>query len=215
MGENNRPSKQEKRAQLKNSTNFKKVNNKKGVIGKDVITVEKIKETLSSYFLKHPHIKILNVGAKGGVKSEFDWIFLLGQKTESFSLEYDLNYVEGTEHSFYGDICSCPQIPDNSFDIVYILNVLEHTKEPWEAAKECYRICKPGGVIIAASPFDWYYHKHPIDFWRFTHEGLKYLFERAGTVETMEYGFKNISWINKDKRPAVKGIQSLYVCKKK
>ena len=182
---------------------------------KDTIMVQDIKDILIPYFSEYECVKILNVGAKAGNKPEFNWISDLGKKSEEFCLEYDLNYVSNTEHSFYGDICSCPGVGDNLFDIVFINNVLEHTLEPWAAAQECIRICKPGGVIIVGTPFAWYYHKHPVDFWRFSHEGLKHLFERNGGVEALCYGFKEHLWNDKKRMPKAKGIQSLYVCKKK
>lgn len=180
----------------------------------NVVTIEEIKKNLFKYFENKKTIKILNVGAKGDINKDFSWITELA-KSEVFNLEYDLNFVENTEHSFFGDICSCPQIKNNSFDIVFIYNVLEHTKEPWEAAKECLRICKKNGVIISGAPFSWYYHQHPIDFWRFTHEGLKYLFERSGSVETINSGFKDVCWAVKKQQPKAKGLQSIYICKKK
>lgn len=36
---------------------------------------------------------------------------------------------------------------DNSFDIVYCANALDHAKDPYRALKEMVRVCKPGGYI--------------------------------------------------------------------
>lgn len=36
---------------------------------------------------------------------------------------------------------------DNSFDIVYCANALDHTQDPYKALQEMVRICKPGGWI--------------------------------------------------------------------
>jgi SAM-dependent methyltransferase len=42
--------------------------------------------------------------------------------------------------------------PDNEFDCVTILAVLEHLEYPAEIIKECHRILKPGGRIIITVP---------------------------------------------------------------
>lgn len=185
----------------------------------DVLFIEQIQQKVSEHFKGAGKLSLLNVGSKNTQETKkiklFNWLFDLGTEVECFDLEYDLNYVQQTPHSFYGDICHCPQIQDESFDIVYIYNVLEHTKEPWNAAQECARICKPNGIIIVGSPFAWYYHKHPIDYWRFTHEGLEFLFQRTGQVETVCLGFKGLVWKDKQNMPKVKGLQALYVGKKK
>ena len=40
----------------------------------------------------------------------------------------------------------------NSWDVVQILHVLEHLKEPLDAIREAERILKPGGVLIIEAP---------------------------------------------------------------
>ena len=170
---------------------------------------------MEAHFKKKQHLKVLNVGSKIPIQEEYGWIHSLSKNVEIFNLEYDLDYVQGDEHSFYGDICHCPEISDNQFDFIYIVNVLEHVKEPWEAAKECIRICKPDGVILVGAPFAWYYHKYPVDFWRFTPDGLQFLFERTGMVETIDAGFKNFCWSVKKQRLKTNNLESIYICKKK
>lgn len=88
-----------------------------------------------------------------------------------------------------GDICHCPEIESASFDVVFSNNVFEHLREPWAAAAECVRLARPGGLIAQIAPFSWRYHPFPIDFYRFSHDGLRYLFERTGEVETVLCGY--------------------------
>lgn len=52
-----------------------------------------------------------------------------------------------------GDITKCPQIPDNTYDMVFSIDVFEHINKPWLAAKEIVRILKPGGVSYHIAPF--------------------------------------------------------------
>lgn len=37
--------------------------------------------------------------------------------------------------------------PDNTFDVVYCANALDHSTDPWRAIKEMARVCKPKGMI--------------------------------------------------------------------
>ena len=52
---------------------------------------------------------------------------------------------------FRFDLTHCP-LPDNSIDVVILLNVLEHIKNDEAAMRQVYRILKPGGVAIIEAP---------------------------------------------------------------
>ena len=43
-------------------------------------------------------------------------------------------------------------LPSNSADVVTLLAVLEHMKHPNEIVAECFRILKPGGVLLITVP---------------------------------------------------------------
>ena len=49
------------------------------------------------------------------------------------------------------DLASCP-LPDNSLDVVVLLNVLEHIEKDTDAVRHVWRILKPGGVAIIEVP---------------------------------------------------------------
>ena len=76
-----------------------------------------------------------------------------------------------------GDITNCPEIPDGSFDAIISVDVFEHIKEPWKAAKEIGRLLRPGGFTYHSTLFSWRYHPCPVDFWRYTPDALQFLFE--------------------------------------
>ena len=88
-----------------------------------------------------------------------------------------------------GDICNCPEIPDNFFDIVTSTGDLEHAYEPWNAVKEMARVLKPGGILLIIAPFSWKYHPRPIDFFRFTPQALEYLTGKYMKREILLSGF--------------------------
>jgi SAM-dependent methyltransferase len=68
-------------------------------------------------------------------------------------------------------------ITDNSFDCVFVFEVLEHCHSPHLVSAEILRVLKPGGLCIGSTPFLYPLHDLPYDFYRFTEFGLKKLFE--------------------------------------
>ena len=93
---------------------------------------------------------------------------------EYFSLNLDNNFEDAKGKST--DIVGFEAIPDESFDFVFSADVFEHLEKPWITAAEISRILKPGGVTVHSTLFSWRYHPQPVDFWRFSAEGLKSLF---------------------------------------
>lgn len=124
----------------------------------------------------------LDVGGRFGVcKAEF---------AKGFDyLIMDIEDASGPDPRIVGDVCHCPEIESDQFDVVFSHSVFEHLTEPWEAAKECYRITKPGGMLLHIAPFAWRYHPCPIDYFRFSAQGFRFLFERAGNIETVISGY--------------------------
>lgn len=60
---------------------------------------------------------------------------------------YDLNVT----------ICPAEDLlfPDNLFDIALMIGVMEHVPDPGGAVRECRRVLKPGGKLIASIPNGW------------------------------------------------------------
>lgn len=68
----------------------------------------------------------------------------------------------------------------NSIDAILMNDVLEHLPDPAAAIREAFRCLRPGGKIFATTPFLWNLHYEPHDYYRFTGNGLRYLFEKEG-----------------------------------
>lgn len=64
---------------------------------------------------------------------------------------------------------------DGVFDYVISSAVLEHVRNPAAAAKELYRVLKPGGGIYIAAPFLCPYHGYPHHYFNMTAQGLRSL----------------------------------------
>lgn len=71
-------------------------------------------------------------------------------------------------------------IDDNAVDIVWSVMVLEHVADPDKYLAECKRILKPGGKLVLCTHGHWMFHPDPIDYWRWTSQGLKIEVERSG-----------------------------------
>jgi ubiquinone/menaquinone biosynthesis C-methylase UbiE len=91
---------------------------------------------------------------------------------------------EATIHGFaeVDVIAGAYDIPlaDGSVDTVLLTEVLEHLETPEKALAECRRVLRPGGHLIATTPFSWPLHEEPRDFFRYSPHGLRYLGEGAG-----------------------------------
>ena len=69
---------------------------------------------------------------------------------------------------------------DEQVDIVWSVMVLEHVGDPQKYLNECKRILKPGGKLILCTHGHWMFHPDPIDYWRWTCQGLKIEIEKGG-----------------------------------
>jgi SAM-dependent methyltransferase len=71
-------------------------------------------------------------------------------------------------------------IEDASFDLVLCTQVLEHTDDPAQVVRELRRVVRPGGRVLASTHGVQVYHPDPVDLHRWTHEGLRRLFDENG-----------------------------------
>lgn len=87
--------------------------------------------------------------------------------------------------TYIADLCvnNDSVIPANYFDYVVCTEVLEHTLQPFDAAREIHRILKPSGLVFVSVPFNFRIHGPLPDCWRFTEHGLRALFKDFEIVE--------------------------------
>jgi len=80
---------------------------------------------------------------------------------------------------------------DESFDSVVSTQVFEHLARPHDAAREIFRVLKPGGHVVVTVPQMNELHEEPHDYFRYTNFGLHALFEGAGftVVDEDQRGF--------------------------
>ncbi len=120
--------------------------------------------------------KILDFGASARGDKQ---LFREGQYTTA-----DLD--PSTRPDIVADICELHMIPDASYDGIICCAVLEHVYDPFRAVEEMKRVLKPGGQLFAYVPFLYGYHARPgaySDYYRFTHEGVQYLFRKFHDID--------------------------------
>lgn len=123
------------------------------------------------YTQKYISGKTLDLGA-GSAK----YRDMIKPKTSEY-LAFDM--VPGKNIDIVGNVLDLPFL-DNTFDTVISTQVLEHVEKPWVMVKEIYRVLKPGGICILTTPFLTPYHPDPADFFRYTLQGVKSLFQNEG-----------------------------------
>jgi SAM-dependent methyltransferase len=64
------------------------------------------------------------------------------------------------------------------FDHIECVSVLEHCERPWAVASNLAQLLNPGGTILISAPWVWRMHAYPNDYWRFTPEGLRLIFNK-------------------------------------
>lgn len=103
---------------------------------------------------------------------------------EYWNLEVDrsVQRLQPGDMGIIGDIHRAP-ILDQQFDVVVMLEVLEHLYDPVAAVGECFRVLKPGGFLFLTTPQYCMIHAFPHDYYRYTIQGLRFITERTGFRE--------------------------------
>lgn len=71
-------------------------------------------------------------------------------------------------------------IDDASCDAVLSTQVLEHVVDPGTYLSECFRVLRPGGRLLLSTHGLMVWHPDPVDYWRWTCEGLRRAVTDAG-----------------------------------
>lgn len=71
-------------------------------------------------------------------------------------------------------------LSDADFELILLLDVLEHVEDPSFVLDEVCRLLKPGGRVIVSLPFVYREHETPYDFTRYTSYGAQALFTAKG-----------------------------------
>ncbi len=76
-------------------------------------------------------------------------------------------------------------LEENRFALGICCSVLEHVEQPWAFAANLTRLIRPGGKLYMSVPWVWRYHPYPDDYFRFSHKGVRALFEEFAWAHEM------------------------------
>jgi SAM-dependent methyltransferase len=95
----------------------------------------------------------------------------------------DTNYG----YDIYANLEQPLPMHNEQFDHALLLNVLEHIYSYTQLVAETYRVMKPGGTVLHLTPFLVQEHGCPYDYFRYTPQSLRQIYEEAGfTVQSIE-----------------------------
>jgi len=121
--------------------------------------------------------EVLNIGSGGEIEEAI-------ARTGVPTLSIDVDPARSPD--LVMDAQDMTELADGRFDLVLLLEVLEHVPEPARALAEIRRVLRPGGCLIGSTPFLLGIHDHPNDFHRFTRFGLARLFADFEVLELAE-----------------------------
>jgi SAM-dependent methyltransferase len=126
---------------------------------------------------KLPQAKILVIGA--------------GDTTYRGNVTYT-DVAFGRNVSCIADAHDLPFMSE-SFDACFACAVLEHVVDPYRCVSEIARVLRPGGYVMAATPFMFPVHMREHDFTRFTYLGHRRLFRYFDDLYSGMYGGPGVS----------------------
>jgi SAM-dependent methyltransferase len=78
------------------------------------------------------------------------------------------------------DIQKAVPFKKSSFDVIVLMNVLEHVQQPVKLLKTLATLLHPSGSLVITVPFLLKLHQMPYDFYRFSHHQLENMGHAAG-----------------------------------
>ena len=131
---------------------------------------------------------------------------------ETHGIDFSDNAVrvsKGKGHIVYKDVFENVYLPENSFDIVYSSNVIEHVASPNKFMQKVVLLLKPGGIFLCETPNidsveakifkrsgNWGGYHFPRHWSFFSDESIKCLGDQNGLkVDNIRYQPVPIFWI--------------------
>ncbi len=143
------------------------------------------------------HEPIYDLGTSGRFAKEMSFVRHLFEQKQYKAGGYQPDLTVAEPCDLHCDVQDLQGLATNSVGSIISLEVLEHVQDPKKTLEEAFRVLRPGGVCLLSTPFLTSYHgktafqaNGPLeisndhasyaDYWRFTHEGLFFLFKAAG-----------------------------------
>lgn len=133
-----------------------------------------LEQHLSAFAKNKSNKLILDVGA-----GECQYAYLFTEKNKYETCDLENGFHPGIKHDI---ISTCYDIPrkNSYYDIVLMLQVLEHLEFPVDALKEINRILKDDGLLFLSVPQAAGDHFEPHHYFNYTQYGLNSVLKQAG-----------------------------------
>jgi len=145
----------------------------------DSVGVNEFNSFINFVLSNHSGSNVLDVG--GGRGKTFD-----NKKVNYYVLDInshnDKSFIEG-------DITDPDLEIGKKFDVIITKDTFEHILNPWDATENVTKHLNENGIFICIAPFSWRFHPSPYDAYRYSHQGLKYLFEHKGKLQEVGSGY--------------------------
>jgi len=122
--------------------------------------------------------KGLDLGAKSEDAKYYEYLDMSKVKEMKF-----IDYFHSGPNIIKMDLEKPFPILSDTYDFIFIFNVLEHIYNFQQLLSETYRILSKEGSIHGFVPLMWRYHPDPNDYFRYTIEGLKRVMSASGFLE--------------------------------
>jgi SAM-dependent methyltransferase len=139
--------------------------------------------------------RVLQVGSRSLVadRNVRNWRNLVARRFGKRTDFIGIDLLDGANVDRVVDICGTPAaiksaLGDGTFDLVLCCHVLEHTRDPWKAARNIESLLTPEGLVHVSASWSQAFHAAPDDFWRFSARGLMQLFGRLEIVSAFYCG---------------------------
>ena len=107
----------------------------------------------------------------------------VGSGSRRFDIKtLNVDLLAGEDVDIQGDLLHLPMKHD-SVDTIVCTGVLEHVSDPHQAVEEIYRVLKFRGRVFLEIPFMQTVHASPIDFYRWTPDGIRQLIRTFDVIE--------------------------------
>ena len=133
-----------------------------------------LEQHLSHFAKRNSNKLVLDVGA-----GECQYAYLFNKRNEYESCDMQDSFHSDVEYDIVSSIYDIPR-NDSSYDIVLMLQVLEHIEFPVKALKEVNRILKVGGVLFLSVPQAAGDHFEPYHYFNYTQYGLGSVLKQTG-----------------------------------
>jgi ubiquinone/menaquinone biosynthesis C-methylase UbiE len=147
---------------------------------------------ISTHYFQGKKVAVLDIGASSGEFLEA----VIDQGWEAVGVEPSAEGVRAAKAKGLNIIQSPAEMlpfPGHSFDLVHSNHVFEHLADPMAAAKEAYRVLKPGGLVFIEVP-------NQFDNIRF------FRYRLTGTIPVRERNIRSIHHLVFFSRKSLRGL---------